>query len=634
MTSFLVVLNAVAATALSALAWPVLAAIRAFRRSRRPLLPWARRVVVLGFDGFSPRVVRELLADGELPWMGSLAAAGTLTELATTCPGISPVAWSSFQTGVNPGKHGIFDFLAADRTRYAPVLSSVSTERTPKGKVVARLLRRSVPFWAQLARFGLRSTVLRVPITYPPEPLDGFLLSGMCVPDLRGTQGSYTLFGQRQGSRPGGMEVPLTATAGGRWEARIPGPQGFPSPGDVLLKLSGNGGRWRLRVGRTNVGLRPGRLTGWVRLAVPSGPSRTARGIAKFILRADRHEPRLYMTAMHPDPEKPPVPLSHPLLYSRYLAGLAGPYATLGLAEDTWALIDGAIDGGEFLEMSWSIFAERRRMLADALSRNRSGLVVCVFDTPDRIQHMFWREGRGSGSPIREMYRRFDALVGEVLGRLRRGDMLLVVSDHGFTSFEHCLDLNRFLADSGFLALEPGVDVVDDSFRGVDWSRTRAYSLGLAGIFLNLAGRESSGIVQPSEAEQVLDGIEKALLGLRSGDGSAVVRAVHRAARIYSGPYLGAGPDLVVGTSEGFRASWNCATGGVGKESLYRNEKKWSGDHCCDSSLVPGILLSNMKLPDGAAITDISATALVALGVEPPGHLDGRSLLEARRRHG
>jgi len=634
-TSFLVVLNAVAAAALSALAWPVLAGLRLLKRLRIPLKPSARRVVILGLDGFSPRLVRQFLSEGRLPSIASLTQAGTLADLATTCPGISPVAWSSFQTGANPGKHGIFDFLAPDRSAYLPVLSSVLTERTARGRVVARLLRHSVPFWSLLGRFGIRSTILRVPITYPPEPLDGFLLSGMCVPDLRGTQGSYTVFGSENGTRPGGLLVALEPDGGDAWRARLPGPGGNAGAPCPEIRLRRKGTRWSMKIDGVQTRIEPGAFTPWTRLVFhPPGEGR-ACGLARFRLRIREGSPELYATAIHPDPERPPVPLSHPHIYSRYLAGVVGSFATLGLAEDTWALIDGATSPEEFLESAWSIFEERKTMFFDALSRNRSGLVVCVFDTSDRIQHMFWRQGTGPGSAVRRMYERCDALVGETVRRLGRNDLLLVLSDHGFTSFDTCVDLNRVLVDAGYMNLLPGVDSVDDSFAGVDWASTRAYSLGLGGIFLNMAGRETSGCVRPSDAEEVRSGMETALLALRSADGRPVVRTVYHAESVYSGPYSRSGPDLFVGMNEGFRASWNCATGGVGRDAIYPNDRHWSGDHCCDPLLVPGILVSNRVLEaSGATIMDVAPTALSALGIEKPAHMDGSTLLSGRKRAG
>lgn len=244
---------------------------------------------------------------------------------------------------------------------------------------------------------------------------------------------------------------------------------------------------------------------------------------------------------------------------------------------------------------------------------------------------MFWRQGIGPGSPIREMYRRCDALVGEVAGRLRRGDMLLVISDHGFASFETCVDLNRFLIERGFMVLQDGVETVSDSFEGVDWSRTRAYAMGLAGIHLNMAGREGAGVVQPgAAADAVMHEIMDALLELRDGEGRSVVLSAGRADTIYSGPYVGGSPDILVGMHDGFRASWNCVTGGAGREVIYPNDRHWCGDHCCDSTLVPGILFSNRRLDSTSpSILDIAPTVLDALGTDPPPHLDGRSLLRA-----
>ncbi len=625
--SLLAVLNALLATAGSLAAWPVLAAVGAVRRSRRPLKPVAKRVVVLGFDGLSPDLVSSLASEGELPALASLACS---IRMETTVPGISPVAWSTFQTGVDPGGHGIFDFLAPDRLRYLPRLSSVSTSGTTRGRARIRLLRRSRPFWSYLGRYGLGAVVIRVPVTYPPEKLSGSILSGMCVPDLRGTQGTYTLFGEGSGRRlPGGVEAPLSCVSDGVWKADLEGPPGM-KPVAVTLRRS-NGG-WLLGVQGASTRLEPGLASGWVSLRF-GGRLRGARGIASFLLKlSEDGKPSLYCTAVHPDPWSPPVPISHPPLYSKYLAGLLGPFATMGLAEDTWALSNSAIDEQSFLDQCWRIFGERRAMLLDAMRSVSRGLVLCVMDTSDRIQHMFWRQGSGPGSAIREMYRRMDAMLAEVLRMLGDDDLLIVLSDHGFTSFDWCVDLNRWLVDSGFMTLEDGVQEVEDSFRGVDWSRTAAYSLGLAGIFLNLKGREASGIVEPAEAPVLADRIASALLDLKGPDGSPAVLAVHRSSDVYHGPYSGDAPELIVGMRSGFRAAWNSATGGIGRLQVYRNELGWSGDHCQDSSLVPAFLGSNRMLETrGATMADMAPTILSALGIRPPAHMRGRSLLERER---
>jgi predicted AlkP superfamily phosphohydrolase/phosphomutase len=599
--------------------------------------------VILGLDGLSPVIAEKMMSDGEMPNLKRLSEQGSFAPLETTCPGISPVAWSSFQTGVNPGKHGIFDFLAPDRERYLAKLSSVKTGETEYRsgigpfrwtvmKPFVKLLRKSRPFWIYLKRYGIRSTILRVPITYPPEPLDGHLLSGMCVPDLRGTQGSYTLFSEDEPahSSTGGIWKKLEKTAEKSWTAELPGPES--SDGEcatVILKLEINEKEFLLRSPEGKIRLEIDKLSDWFEILFRSGRSKV-KGISRFCITMDVNgKPILYSTALHVDPFSPSVPISHPVHYSKYLAGIYGPFATLGLAEDTWALSNGALSGKSFLDQAWSIFDERRKMFFDALKRSKDGLVVCVFDTSDRIQHMFWGDGISQGSPIHNMYTRMDELIGETVEKLGRKDLLIVMSDHGFTSFHTCIDFNRWLLENGYIALKDGVDTVDTSFKGVDWTRTRAWSMGLAGIMLNLRGREKCGIVEPGEeASDLLDEISRRLLELENESGERVINAVYPSNEVYSGPYVSQGPDLIIGTKSGYRSGWSCVTGGIGTDVIYPNSKKWNGDHCHDHRLVRGTFASNLKLDlKHAAITDIAPTVLRALGIEAPDYMEGRSLI-------
>jgi predicted AlkP superfamily phosphohydrolase/phosphomutase len=636
-TSFFVFLNALLVSLASLLFWPVILLVRMAKRLRRAHRPLARRVVVLGLDGLSPKVASEMMERGVMPNLQALRDRGTFRGLATTCPGISPVAWSSFQTGVNPGRHGIFDFLKPDRKRYLAVLSSVDTRRTTARKGIwpfrrsrevtsTRLLRRSQPFWNHLGRCGTRSTVLRVPITYPPERLDGHLLSGMCVPDLRGTQGSYTLLrpGEDPRAATGGVEVPLSPDGDGAWTGAVPGPDGDDGPLEAPLRLRSVSGGYRLTVSEETETLTPGMLGPWMRVEYRVGGSRV-RGITRARVTETPEGPQVYLTALHVDPSSPAVPISHPVTYSRYLAGMQGPYATLGLAEDTWALSNGATTEEGFLEQAWSIFEERRRMFADALRRTRRGLVVCVFDTSDRIQHMFWGHGRGPGSPIEEMYRRMDELIGETAGEMGRKDLLIVMSDHGFTSFHTCVDFNRWLVEQGYMVLKDGVETVETGFHGVDWSRTRAYAMGLAGIMLNLRGREGQGVVEPGgEAHELAAEIRDRLLSLETADGEQVVMDAWTSPQAYNGPYMGEGPDVVIGTRSGYRAGWGCVTGGVGPRVIYPNRRHWNGDHCHARSQVPGTLASNWVLSkDEPSILDVAPTVLDVLGAPVPDYMEG-----------
>jgi len=642
-TSFLVFLNAIFVSLLSALIWPVTIIIRSLKKRRRQYTGTARRVVILGLDGFSPVIAERMMADGELPNLKKLSDEGSFSRLGTTCPGISPVAWSSFQTGVNPGKHGIFDFLAPDRERYLAKLSSVTSGEAPSRvglglinrtvmKPFVKLLRKSKPFWKLLKRYGIRSTVLRVPITYPPESLDGHLLSGMCVPDLRGTQGSYTIFTEEESEETftGGIQRRLEKLDENRWKLEMPGPE--KPDGEYVtarLELDISGKTALLRTDNGHVELKTGVLSDWLEMLFSHGRSKV-RGISKFCLTEDMAgRPVLYSTAINVDPFSPSVPISHPVHYSKYLSGLYGHFATLGLAEDTWALSNGAVSEEVFLEQAWSIYNERRKMFSDALKHTRDGLVVCVFDTSDRIQHMFWGDGSLKGTPIHDMYKEMDSLIGKTVSELGRKDMLIVMSDHGFTSFHTCIDFNRWLLDNDYLVLDNGVETVDTSFKGVDWSRTRAWSMGLAGIMLNISGREGKGIVESgTEAAELLEEISAKLLKLENGEGERVINAVYPSESVYNGPYTSRGPDLVIGTKDGYRSGWGCVTGGIGKEIIYPNERHWNGDHCHDHKLVPGTLASNVKLnTEDATIIDIAPTVLRAFGVMAPAYMEGKSLI-------
>src|SRR5204862_6094704 len=160
-------------------------------------------------DGLDHGLTAKLLDEGKLPNLAKLGAQGCFRALGSTLPPISPVAWSTFQTGTNPGKHNIFDFLIPDDQTYQPKLSSSEVRpprralrlwkyRIPLGKPDVRLLRKSKPFWSVLSDYGVFSCVLRVPITFPPEKLRGVQLSAMCVPDLRGSQGTFSLFPTRK----------------------------------------------------------------------------------------------------------------------------------------------------------------------------------------------------------------------------------------------------------------------------------------------------------------------------------------------------------------------------------------------------------------------------------------------------
>jgi predicted AlkP superfamily phosphohydrolase/phosphomutase len=646
--SFLTLVAGFLMSVFSFLFWPFRTAWRVIRRRKGFRNARVKKIIFLGLDGLDPQLTEQFIAEGKLPNLARLASEGSYHRLRTTFPALSPVAWSTFATGVSPAKHNIFDFLDRSLKTYLPQLSSARVGRPrrilrlghlriPLSRPLLELRRKSQPFWKILGMEGIGCTILRVPITFPPEKFDGRLLSAMCTPDLKGTQGSFSQFTTRieNPTYENGNRYPLRRIADG-FEGEIEGPADtFVESGTTLripfCVISKNGAfelRWQERRCR----LEPGEYTGWQRLAFRTAIGSKANGIARFLVTETGPEFSLYMSPINIDPERPELPISHPACYAVYLANLLGPYSTLGMAEDTWALNEGVIDEEGFLSQAYDIFEERKAMYMEALESTRRGVVACVFDTSDRIQHMFYRRlatsHRHAGA-IPEMYRLMDGLVGKTLPFVQNGTALFVLSDHGFCAFRRGVNINSWLRDNGYLYLENGRQESGPFFEGVDWSRTRAYALGLGGFYLNIKNREACGLVEPGpEAEHLKREIIGRLAGLKEENGASPIHAVYATAALYRGPYLDAAPDFVVGYNVGYRCSWDGAVGKVAAHALEDNQKAWSGDHCVDPAFVPGVLFSNHKVEEvNPGIEDLAPTALALFGLEPPAWMEGKPLL-------
>jgi len=640
--------------------WPFRWLLRSLRGRRAMKRARIKRCVILGLDGMEPSLAEKYMDEGKLPNLSKLRAQGVYRRLGTTAPPLSPVAWSTFLTGCNPGKHNIFDFLTRDRRNYLPALSSVSVRENPRalrigrlriplGKPEVRLLRKGRPFWNVLGEHGIFSNIIRVPITFPPERFRGVLLSAMCVPDLRGTQGTFSYYTTRPAEEEehiGGEQFHVRRE-GDLIRSHLIGP----------AQPSGNGGAMQcpfevritgrdeavLRICGESIDLKKGSYTPWVSVEFKGGLGLKVKGICEFLLLATEPEFELYVMPVQIDPDKPVLPISHPSVFATYLSKSQGKYATLGLAEDTWALNAKILGDDGFLHQCIEADAERETMFFDGLDKVRRGLCVCVFDGTDRIQHMFWRyidpahpahKGQADKqhrNAIEEHYRRSDQLVGKTMKACAdEGTVLMVVSDHGFNPFRRGIDLNIWLEQNGYLTLLPE-GRGKKYLAGVDWSKTRAYCLGLAGVWLNVKGREAQGIVEPADAERLRDELCEKLSGLRDEEKNQVaVNRAFNAHKIYRGPYKGDGPDIIMGYNIGYRVSWEAAIGQPTEGLFHDNTKAWSGDHCIDPKLVPGVLFCNRKIRDEQPrLMDLGATVLDMFGVDVPTVMDGRPLTVA-----
>jgi predicted AlkP superfamily phosphohydrolase/phosphomutase len=638
--------------------WPFRQLFRVLRRRKAYGKAQIKRAVILGFDGMDPELAERFINEGRLPNLARLRDQGTFRKLRTTFPPISPVAWSTFMTGVNPGKHNIYDFLARDLSTYLPFLSSaeikgpkrsfkVGKYTVPLGGARIKGMRRGIPFWHWLGDAGIFCSVIRVPVTFPPEKFPGVLLSGMCVPDLKGSQGTFCLCTTRASGdkfREGGVRVPMERKDS-YLASYVPGPENPLSPGSgselrVAFEVhpESGGKRARFEVDSQSFHLKLGEYSEWIPVKFKAGVGFGAHGICRFYLKQLGPEVEVYVTPVNIDPGHPDLPISHPVTYSIYLAKLFGPYATLGLAEDTWALNEHVLDDQAFLAQCYANHEDRERMLFDALEKTRQGLCTCVFDTTDRVQHMFWRYLEDDHPAAREvpreqrpgviqdLYTRMDNLIGRVMKEIEEDTLLMVVSDHGFKSFARCVNLNAWLHQNGYLTLKSGKTESGDWFEDVDWSRTRAYTMGLNGLYLNLKGREREGIVEAADVEVLKNELRTKLNGLKDpASGRVGITGVFDCDAVYAGPYTDNAPDLIVGYGDGFRASWDSVMGKVTAQIFEDNLKAWSGDHCIDPRLVPGVLFCNRKIvEEKPAIVDVAPTVLKLFGLPLPGHFDGK----------
>jgi predicted AlkP superfamily phosphohydrolase/phosphomutase len=520
----------------------------------------------------------------------------------------------------------------------------------PLSRARVRLLRKSEPFWRILGRYGIFSTIIRVPISYPPEKFFGNILSAMCTPDLRGTQGTFTVFTSdheraRKKSVSGDFRL-VAVRDDGSFQASLDGPtHPYRKDGEKLclpfvLRLHPEHRCAELEIAGERYELLLNQFSPWVVLPFSFGFGQKVSGICRFCLRQVFPAVELYVSPINVNPERPALPISSPLVFSSFLAKRQGLYGTIGFMEDTWGRNEEALDDERFLAQTYLTHAEREEMFFQALELTRVGVCACVFDASDRIQHMFWRylddshpapreDKPGREHVVREMYEKMDSLVGRVLEKLRDGDVLFVMSDHGFTSFRRCVNLNTWLFEQGYLVSKSGELPERDYFRDVDWGKTKAFAVGLSGIYLNRRGRERLGIVAEEDVEPLKSEIRAGLQALKDPEsGQLAVRRVYDTKEEYRGLYTEDAPDLVLGFERGYRTSWESVVGGCQAEVFQDNLKAWSGDHDVDPELVPGVLFSNRKLnANDAHIRDLAPTILDLFAVPRPSYLEGKVLL-------
>jgi len=609
--------------------------------------PRINRVIVLGIDGLDPGILETLMDAGNLPAFSSIREAGSYRRLATSNPSQSPVAWSTIATGSNPGYHGIFDFITRNPANYLPEHSIVKAN--PRNFLARRgsmflPVRKGTPFWAITSQAGIPSTVIRWPVTFPPEQINGHMLSGLGVLDLKGTVGRYTFY--TTGALPEDPDrkgdVIRISSDGEMIKTTIPGPNNSQVPMEISIDEEQSTAT--ITIDGTSYTIKEREWSDWIPLRFSLGFLRHVPGICRLYLDSIKPELRLYLSPIQVNPQKPAFPISYPDEYATGLRDDIGSYSTLGIPEDTNALSDGCFDDDAFLSLCDNVMIEREKMLWHELEHLKQGLLAFVFDTTDRIQHIYWST-RDPGHPaynevyakkyhniIEDYYRRVDKILRSVLESVDKQTLICILSDHGFSSFRRAVHLNSWLVQNGLMVLRrPARDEQGDPlFKNVVWERTKAYALGFSSIYLNLQGREGKGIVSPGhEAEQLKGKIVSVLTSLKDPKtGKPVIRNVYTREDLYSGAYINYSPDLVVGFEPYYRASWQTAIGGVPPEILEDNQKKWSGDHIVDAPCIPGVFLINRRISvSHPNVIDIAPTILACFQIHQPEGMEGISLL-------
>lgn len=636
-----------------------------------------KKVIVIGIDGMDPRLCRSMMQAGQLPNLAKMSDAGGFSELATSMPPQSPVAWANFINGSGPGSHGIFDFIHRHpHEQCAPFFSAAETipgegsldwgdhrltldfwpfNHQPASTV---LKRQGTPFWDYLDGAGVPSTFYDLPSNYPPSPSEHGhhrCICGMGTPDMLGGYGTYQFFSEDTPAEgiadDGGMRTRIVFENESA-RVKLVGPENSllkqPEPTSATVDVHRDRGSnaAMLELEGRKIMLRTGQWSPWVKLSFALStpapiPTQYVSGICRFYLQEVSPNFRLFVTPINIDPSAPAVQISEPPEFITDVSEQLGLFYTTGFQEDYQARKNGVFVDDEFHRQATHVLEERLTLFEYAVENYEDGLLFFYFSSSDLQSHMFWwNADEGGAHPtrsgsesekfyghIKQLYQRLDAVIGDIYDRYGGKATIFVMSDHGFANFGRQFNLNSWLRDSGYLNPRECSSILVNA----DWSRTRAYGMGINGLYLNLKGRERDGVVEPGEEE---DRLKRQLIArlkaVRDINGQQIIRNVYRADEIYSGDATVLAPDLVVGYARGYRASWKTCLGELEPDAVTDNTSAWSADHCADALEVPGVLYCNQPYEhEQPSLIDIAPSILSEFGLRTPKTMSGRSIFQS-----
>ncbi len=600
------------------------------------------RTIIVGFDSFDPAVFEGLQTAGKMPNLTKFVDEGGYSRLEVCSPPQTEVSWTSIATGVDPGSHGIFDFVHRDPQTYIPYVSILPTRQSALGEQFLPPYTTKT-FFREAADMGYPATALWWPALFPARPdIPVATIPGLGTPDIRGQLGVGTYLTTEPREMKKAKVVKLESAGPGKFNAVLEGPQVKAKDGmrpavlpvtvEIVNETCAN-----LTVGSQKVQLTLGTWSPIIELKFQAGFAFSVHCITQAILTETEKRVSLYLLPLQIHPLHSLWHYATPASLVKDSWKIAGPFLTLGWPQDTNALEEGCITDEQFLSLCDSIFTSRKKIFFNQLDHFREGVLAGIFDCLDRVQHMFMRS---QPDIVEQWYEKLDGFVGEVQAHIDRLGLekyrLLVLSDHGFRTFEHKVHLNHWLTGNGYMSLARQTETPD--LNDVTWDNTKAYALGLNSLYLNIAKREGKGIVQPEDIELLLEEIKSKLLDWKTEDGRQVISRVLLKHEAFSGPYTRLGPDLVIGYAPGFRASSETGLGKSAASSLEANRDHWSADHCIDSTKVPAVLFSNRDIKNmpGLSFRDIP---FLTLGkhldqsyIKPPSQTGGHGQKDLEER--
>jgi predicted AlkP superfamily phosphohydrolase/phosphomutase len=659
------------------------------------------RTIVLGIDGLDPDILSALIREHpeRVPHFKALAEEGSgVRELGTSTPPQSPVAWSNFITGLDPGGHGIFDFIHRNPATYTVAASTVTSSEGstlplpgvwefPVGGGGGSN-RTGEAFWTILGEHGVPADVWRMPINFPVEGGKGWSFSGMMTPAIDSAYGEFTFYSTDLPASLLGndkmIQVPeyngvirttlygpensfkeMDETTGTRPRATVP----------MTIYVDHENGGAAIELADHVLVLRPGEWSDFTEVSfdlLPAGLMGMS-GIVRFYLRSIDPAFELYASPINVDPKDPYNPVSAPEDASERVADTIGDYYTQGMPEDVNSLKRKVLTDAEFMEQVALVHQESERMLDYALERYLSneegGLLFFYYSTIDLCCHMMWRHadeahpfhdaklaaedsswftGRAGSTwgdeIVDDLYAKMDEVLGHIRARAGEETRIIVMSDHGFAPYHRKFDLNTWLLENGYLVLKEGktkeLPVGSSDYSPVniataaDWSRSRAYGIGFNALYLNLAGREGHGIVQPgADADALLAELKQKLEAFCDDDahhGERVVLHADLAKDVYSSARIAEAPDILVGYNSGYGDSDEAAQGYVTHDVLSDNlGGTFNGSHLMDPRVVAGTLLTNARVANASPrLEDLTVEILRIYGIQPAPGMKGQPVFE------